>query len=103
MRVQGLLGSDVAMVLDECPPGGAPRPVVEAAMRRTTAIPTSAAPAAARSAIAATRSPRARPPPKRDRFEHQIELPQHLLIPKSQHMDPLCLQPRLSLSVVGRS
>ncbi|MEM7137796.1 MAG: tRNA guanosine(34) transglycosylase Tgt [Myxococcota bacterium] len=37
MRVQGLLGSDVAMVLDECPPGGAPRAVVERAMARTTA------------------------------------------------------------------
>ena len=37
MRVQALLGSDVAMVLDECPAGGAPRDVIEAAMRRTTA------------------------------------------------------------------
>ncbi len=37
MRVQALLGSDVAMVLDECPPGGASRAVVEAAMRRTAA------------------------------------------------------------------
>jgi queuine tRNA-ribosyltransferase len=37
MRVQGLLGSDVAMVLDECPPGGAPRDVIEQAMRRTSA------------------------------------------------------------------
>ena len=37
MRVQALLGSDIAMVLDECPPGGADRRVVEAAMRRTTA------------------------------------------------------------------
>jgi len=36
MRVQALLGSDVAMVLDECPPGGAPREAVERAMRRTT-------------------------------------------------------------------
>jgi queuine tRNA-ribosyltransferase len=37
MRVQALLGSDVAMVLDECPPGDAPREVVESAMRRTSA------------------------------------------------------------------
>ena len=37
MRVQALLGSDVAMVLDVCPPGGAERKVIEAAMRRTTA------------------------------------------------------------------
>ncbi len=37
MDVQRHLGSDVAMVLDECPPGGADRPVVERAMRRTTA------------------------------------------------------------------
>jgi queuine tRNA-ribosyltransferase len=36
MRVQALLGSDIAMVLDECPPGGAPREVVERAMTRTT-------------------------------------------------------------------
>lgn len=36
MRVQALLGSDIAMVLDECPPGGAPRADVEEAMRRTT-------------------------------------------------------------------
>ena len=37
MRVQALLGSDVAMVLDECPPGDAPRDVIESAMSRTTA------------------------------------------------------------------
>ncbi len=37
MRVQGLLGSDIAMVLDECPPGGAPRPDIERAMKRTVA------------------------------------------------------------------
>lgn len=36
MRVQGLLGSDIAMQLDVCPPAGAPRPVVEAAVARTT-------------------------------------------------------------------
>ncbi len=36
MRVQALLGSDVAMVLDECPPGGAPRSVIEQAIVRTT-------------------------------------------------------------------
>ena len=37
MRVQGLLGSDVAMLLDECPPGGADRETSERALRRTTA------------------------------------------------------------------
>lgn len=37
MQVQALLGSDVAMVLDECPPGDAPRNVIEQAMARTTA------------------------------------------------------------------
>ncbi len=37
MRVQGLLGSDIAMVLDECPPGGAERKIIENAMRRTSA------------------------------------------------------------------
>jgi queuine tRNA-ribosyltransferase len=36
MRVQGLLGSDIAMQLDVCPPGGAPRAEVEAAVARTT-------------------------------------------------------------------
>jgi queuine tRNA-ribosyltransferase len=36
MRVQSLLGSDVAMVLDECPPGDAPRSMIEKAMDRTT-------------------------------------------------------------------
>jgi queuine tRNA-ribosyltransferase len=37
MRVQGLLGADIAMLLDECPPGAAPRPDVERAIRRTSA------------------------------------------------------------------
>lgn len=37
MRAQALLGSDVAMVLDECPPGNASRAVIENAMARTTA------------------------------------------------------------------
>jgi queuine tRNA-ribosyltransferase len=36
MRVQGLLGSDIAMQLDICPPGGAPRAEIEAAVARTT-------------------------------------------------------------------
>jgi queuine tRNA-ribosyltransferase len=36
MRVQTLLGSDVAMVLDECPRGGAPRDEVQLAISRTT-------------------------------------------------------------------
>jgi queuine tRNA-ribosyltransferase len=34
--VQGLLGADVQMQLDVCPPGDSPRPVVEAAVARTT-------------------------------------------------------------------
>ena len=42
MRVQGLLGADIAMVLDECPPGGA-------AARRHRAAPC-AAPAPGRAA-----------------------------------------------------
>ncbi len=37
MRIQACLGADVAMAFDECPPGGAPRDVVERAVRRTTA------------------------------------------------------------------
>jgi queuine tRNA-ribosyltransferase len=36
MRVQGLLGSDIAMQLDVCPPAGAPRAELEAAVARTT-------------------------------------------------------------------
>jgi queuine tRNA-ribosyltransferase len=36
MRVQALLGSDIAMVLDECPPGDASRQLIERAMDRTT-------------------------------------------------------------------
>ncbi|MEP7052745.1 MAG: tRNA guanosine(34) transglycosylase Tgt [Pseudomonadota bacterium] len=36
MRVQGLLGSDIAMQLDICPPGGSPRPDLVAAVERTT-------------------------------------------------------------------
>jgi queuine tRNA-ribosyltransferase len=36
MRVQGLLGADVAMQLDVCPRAGAPREEVEAAVARTT-------------------------------------------------------------------
>ena len=35
-QAQAWLGSDVAMVLDECPAGDAARPVVEAAVARTT-------------------------------------------------------------------
>ena len=37
VQVQGALGSDIAMVLDECPPGDASRAVVERAIERTTA------------------------------------------------------------------
>ncbi|HVR18742.1 MAG TPA: tRNA guanosine(34) transglycosylase Tgt [Polyangiaceae bacterium] len=36
MRVQGLLGSDIAMQLDVCPPAGAPRGDVLLAVERTT-------------------------------------------------------------------
>jgi queuine tRNA-ribosyltransferase len=37
MAVQGALGADIAMQLDVCPPGEAPRAEVEAACRTTTA------------------------------------------------------------------
>ena len=36
VAAQRSIGSDIAMVLDECPPAEAPREVVEAAVRRTT-------------------------------------------------------------------
>lgn len=36
MRIQALLGADIAMLFDECPPGAAEREVIERAMRRTT-------------------------------------------------------------------
>lgn len=36
LELEGRLGSDVAMVLDDCPPAGAAREVVEDATRRTT-------------------------------------------------------------------
>jgi queuine tRNA-ribosyltransferase len=36
MRIQGLLGSDIAMQLDVCPPGGAPRAQLVEAVERTT-------------------------------------------------------------------
>jgi queuine tRNA-ribosyltransferase len=36
MEVQRLLGSDIAMVLDECPPGDADRPTVQRAVDRTS-------------------------------------------------------------------
>jgi queuine tRNA-ribosyltransferase len=36
MEVEEALGADVAMVLDECPPGGASRDVVERAVRRSS-------------------------------------------------------------------
>ena len=35
-RVQGLIGADIAMVLDECPPGTAERARIERAVARTT-------------------------------------------------------------------
>jgi queuine tRNA-ribosyltransferase len=37
VAVQAALGSDIAMALDQCPPGASPRPVVEKAIQRTTA------------------------------------------------------------------
>lgn len=37
MEIQALLGSDIAMVLDECPPGGAARADIQRAVERTTA------------------------------------------------------------------
>jgi queuine tRNA-ribosyltransferase len=49
VRVQGLLGADVQMQLDVCPPGDSPRAVVEAAVARTTRW--------ARRALAAPRPP----------------------------------------------
>jgi queuine tRNA-ribosyltransferase len=36
MAIQTALASDIAMAFDECPPSDAPRPVIEAAMARTT-------------------------------------------------------------------
>jgi queuine tRNA-ribosyltransferase len=36
VRVQGLIGADIQMQLDVCPPGDSPRAVVEAAVSRTT-------------------------------------------------------------------
>ncbi len=36
MRVQGLLGADIALQLDVCPPAGAPRAELVAAVERTT-------------------------------------------------------------------
>jgi queuine tRNA-ribosyltransferase len=36
MRVQGLLGSDIALQLDICPPANAPREEIEQAVERTT-------------------------------------------------------------------
>ena len=36
IRIQGALGSDISMVLDECPPAGSTREEHRAAMRRTT-------------------------------------------------------------------
>ena len=36
VRIQGLIGADIQMQLDVCPPGEAPRDAVEAAVARTT-------------------------------------------------------------------
>jgi queuine tRNA-ribosyltransferase len=36
MRIQATLGSDIAMAFDHCPPGDAPREIIEEAMARTT-------------------------------------------------------------------
>ncbi len=49
VRIQGLIGADIQMQLDVCPPGEAPREVVEAAVARTTRW--------ARRALAAPRPP----------------------------------------------
>ena len=38
MAIQTALGSDIAMAFDECPPGGAERPVVERAVERDGAL-----------------------------------------------------------------
>src|SRR3569623_588074 len=37
MNIQRIIGSDIAMVFDQCPPGDAPAEVQDTAMRRTTA------------------------------------------------------------------
>ncbi|HSN25491.1 MAG TPA: tRNA guanosine(34) transglycosylase Tgt, partial [Kofleriaceae bacterium] len=37
MNIQRVIGSDIAMVFDQCPPGDAPADVQEVALRRTTA------------------------------------------------------------------
>jgi queuine tRNA-ribosyltransferase len=37
MHIQGVLGADIAMAFDQCPPGDAPADVHDKAMRRTTA------------------------------------------------------------------
>jgi queuine tRNA-ribosyltransferase len=37
MQIQALLGSSIAMVLDECPPGGAERDVIQRAVDRSSA------------------------------------------------------------------
>ena len=37
MSIQGVLGSDIAMCFDQCPPGDAPAQIQDVAMRRTTA------------------------------------------------------------------
>lgn len=37
MEIQGVLGSDIAMVFDQCPPAQAPAERIDDAMRRTTA------------------------------------------------------------------
>jgi len=37
MQIQGVLGADIAMALDQCPPGDAPPEEQERALRRTTA------------------------------------------------------------------
>jgi queuine tRNA-ribosyltransferase len=37
MHIQGVLGADIAMCFDQCPPGDAPTAVQDTALRRTTA------------------------------------------------------------------
>src|SRR5262245_58689512 len=53
LAIQAALGSDIAMAFDHCPPGDAPRALIEDAMLRTTrwAIRSIAAPRASSQAI----------------------------------------------------
>jgi len=65
MQIQALLGSDIAMAFDHCPPSDAPRADIEDAMTRTTAW--------ARRSIATTR-PRARGSPRVRRGRRRLAI-----------------------------